>query len=233
MTLEEITHLRDLDENGSLRKPKGYKKIKNSKALREVNNAVAYLLLNNEESFSLLGKMTVKGFKGIKSIRGAGKKDDPYFIKTNFGSGSFYHAHEFFADREYPKCIVKNEWFNNCYMSVTKGYIKDCQILSGIAYRGEGGKPFLHSVLKVHDKIIDYNYDMCMDEELYKTLFSFEVLSELDSKTIMKDYSIVKKFYSYLNSCGLTTMHAVFAWEDLVNMVNSKIKAKEEKVEIK
>ena len=233
MTIDEITYLRELDENGSLRKPKGYKKIKNSKSLRELNTAIEHLLSNDKESFSLLDRMTINRVKGIKSIKGTGKKYDPYYITTSVGSGSFYNAKEFFADREYPKCIVKNECFNNCYMSVVKGYVKDCQILSGIAYRGEGGKPFLHSVLRVQEKIIDYNYDICMDEELYKPLFNFEILSEIDSKTIMEDYSNVKKFYSYLNNNGLTTMHAVFAWEDLVNLVNGKIKTKKEKVEIK
>ena len=56
MTIEEITKLRELDENDDLRKPKGCKKTRNLKALRELNNAIEYLLLNDRESFHCLVK---------------------------------------------------------------------------------------------------------------------------------------------------------------------------------
>ena len=232
MKLEEVTRLREYEEGGCLRMPKQFKDLNSANTLRTVNNAIEYLLSEKRCHFSLLVKKALTSCDGIVDIQGNGNKNNPYELTTDFGSGAFYNAREFFDKKEYPKFIVKNECFSNCYMLVTKGVVKDCEILSGIAYRGEGGRPFLHSVIKVDNKVMDFNYNICMDEELYYALFNFEVLNRLDSKTMMKDYEIIKKYYSYLNSQKLTTMHAVFAWEDLVDVVNSKININKKQVGI-
>ncbi len=232
MTIKEITELRKQEKDEILRMPNCALDVENSKQLRDVNQAIEFLSRADKRSFLLLVKMLIKGFKGVNSLKGVGVKNCPYEIETDFGSGSFYSAHECFAGEVFPKDIVQNQCFHNCYLSVIKGYFKDCQILSGIAYRGGEGKPFLHSVLKVGNKILDFNYDICMDEELYISLFNFEILSLLDSETILADYPIISKFHKLLNSKGLKTMHAVFAWDDLIDFIYDRNRRKNEKIEI-
>ena len=231
MTIRELTNLRKEELSGKLRMPKTVFSVNDTKKLREINKAVEFLSRADRGSLLLLLKMVIKGFDGVKDLKGVGVENCPYEISTDFGSGAFYGAHECFDGGVYPKDIVGFQCFNNCYIAITKGYIKDCQILSGIAYRG-GEKSFLHSVIKLEDKILDFNYNMCMDMDLYVKLFNFEVLSELDSTTLMKSYPVIRKHQRYLREKGFSTAYAVFAFEDLIDYLQNKNRRENEEVEI-
>lgn len=233
MTIQEITELRKQERDGELRMPNLALELEgNVDELRDVNLAVEYLVKEDKRSFLLLVKMLIKGFDGVKALSGVGVKNCPYEIETDFGSGSFYNANEFFEDGKLPKELVRRQCFNNCYLMVTKKYISNCEILSGIAYIGANTKPFLHSVIKQNGKILDFNYNLCMDEDLYYKLFNFEVLSNISSKRLIRFYPIIKKHQKFLHDKGFSTMYATFACKDLINYVMDKNRRENEKVEI-
>ena len=233
MTLKEIGELRSQEMQGKLRMPKPALSVENKKELRELNQAIAYLMQEDKRNFLLLVKLFIKGFKGINDLKGIGLINCPYEIKTNFGSGRFYHMKDCFEDSVVPKDIEFKQCFHNCFLAVTKDYIKNCEIISGIAYRGgEDDKPFLHAVIRRAGKIIDFNYNLCIDEELYMSLFNFETLSVVDSQKAIHDYPIIKKYGKILNNKGLTTMHAVFAWEDLMDYICDKNRRKNEEIKM-
>lgn len=229
MTIQEITQLRNQEMSGKLRMPEQAITF-NPKKISEVNQAVEFLTKAKSSCFSLLVKMIIKTFDGIKDIKGVGSKENPYVISTDLGCGSFYSSRECFVEEDYPKDYAVNECFNNCYLAVTKGRVENCQILSGIAYRGS--KPFLHSTLKIGNKILDFSYDFCMDENLYMKLFNFEVLSTLDSQTLIDNYPIIRKHQRFLSYKGFSTMYVNFAFEDLIDYLKDKNRREKEKVEI-
>ena len=233
MTIQELAELRKQETSGRLRMPNCAKNVENIEELRQVNAAIEFLARSDKRSFLLLVKMLIKGIDCITDLKGIGTKNCPYEIETSFGSGSFYSVAECFELGVVPEDIEYKQCFHNCYLAVTKGYIKNCEILSGIAYRGgEDMNPFLHSVVRVENKILDFNYNLCIDEELYKKLFNFEIFNTLSSNRVLAGYPVLKKYHKLLNEKGFTTMHAVFAWDDLIDFIYDKNRRKNEKVEI-
>ena len=230
MTINEITKLRDLEQNGLLRKPKHAENINNNEKLRLTNEIVKCLARSRKRSFLLVFKLLARFLNCVNKLKGQGNLKCPYEIETDYGSGIFFNAHECFKSLQYPKEIEKNRCFNNCYNVVLKQYIPNCTVLSGIAYSGKS--PFLHSVISYKNYIIDFNLDLCMDEDLYIKLFNFEILSELSSEKVRKYSSVIKKNQKFLSDKGFSTMYVTFAFEDLIDYLQDNARKGKEEVEI-
>lgn len=219
MTIKEITKLRYDEQLGLLEMPKSYQEILNKEEHKSLIRLVR-TLSRDKKSFLLFVKKLLFASCGINYLNGTGDRNSPFQISTNYGDGIFYPLREFFANKQIPQFIQSNECFNNCYVSMEKMLYKNCRVLSGVAYAGH--KPFLHSVVLTNDLILDYNMNLCMSKDLYLKLFCFETLSCLDMKTFKKGYSTIRRNRKYLNQNGVSTIYAVFAYEDLIRYLNEE-----------
>jgi len=144
-------------------------------------------------------------------LMGSGIFSCPFEIKTKYGAGKFFEAHSFFEDNKYPKFVRKRYCHSNSY-EFAKTHNKECTVLSGVAYRR---KSFLHSVVQIGDYILDFNYDLVMDKELYMKLFNFVVVSEVKSQDIKENDELMKEKlsnrvnYGEMNFCYYELLEAI------------------------
>lgn len=227
MTIQEITDLRKSENENKLRLPIRAQNLSQEES-KQIFRIVQYMvdLVQQEEYHkgitknSLLVKSILRRFSSVLWVKGYGTKENPFEIQTKYGGGKFYHAKQCFKNEKYPEGVENKCCFMNCYNLALKFKREDCSILSGIAYKGR--RSFLHSVIKLKDKIIDLNYDICIDAELYCRLFNFEVLSELNSLTLAKKYPIIKKHQKFLNEKGFSYMYVNYSLDDLVDYLEDE-----------
>jgi len=142
-----------------------------------ITNMLDYQLqLDNLSDFVHTKQSLEKNFK----MQGEGTMDDPFKITTNYGAGEFYNAHFLFLNCEYPKFVRPNNCHTNSY-KFAKMYLDKCEVLFGICQTDHS---FLHSIVKVKDFIVDFNYNLVMSADLYFSLFNFEVLNTISNEDI-------------------------------------------------
>lgn len=223
MTIEEINALAISEKNGELRKPKNAENV----CTEDLTSQEQLLLrvrwfLNEEKENGFVGclfrRLVMKKQKGVKSFKGLGTRKNPYKIKTDFGNGTFYDARKGFEKNKYPEWIEQNYCYSNCYQFVLLTKV-DCKVLSGIGYMD---KSFLHSVLLVGDKIIDFNYHIVMSKDLYFKLTKFECLAEIDAKKIRDNIELFMSKRDVLTSSNLQCVTMNYAYDDVVDYLNSK-----------
>ena len=192
MTIEEINKLAKQEKVGLLRKPNLAENLNEEKLLDSEQILLRIKWFLEEEKKNgfvgcLFRRLVMKKQKGVKSFKGLGTIKHPFRIETEFGGGTFCDAHIGFKNNKYPEWIEQNYCYSNClqFVLVTD---KDCKLLSGIGYMD---KPFLHSVILIKDKIIDFNYHVVMEKDLYISLTKFECLAEVDAKHIRETTDFV------------------------------------------
>ena len=229
MTIEEINELAKNEKAGLLRRPQGAENA----SQEELNTAEQLLshirwFLEEEKEQGFLGcayrRLVMKKLKCVKSFKGLGSIKHQYKIETDFGSGSFYDVRKGFNKKEYPDFIQQNFCYSNClqFAIVTR---MDCKILSGIGYMG---KPFLHSVILIDDKIVDFNYHVVIDKDLYFNITKFECLAEVDAKKIRDSFDFVCSKRDALRNSKLQTVTINFAYDDVMDYLNNKQRQEEQ-----
>ena len=165
----------------------------------------------------------MKKQKGVKSFKGVGTIKHPFKMQTEFGGGIFYDAHKGFRKNTYPEWIEQNYCYSNCLQFVLLTD-KDCKLLSGIGYMD---KPFLHSIILIKDKIIDFNYHVVMDRDLYMALTKFECLAEIDAKHVRETTDFILSKRSVLSASNLQTLTINFAYDDVLDYLNNESRQQE------
>lgn len=223
MTIKEINQLVRDEDNKVLRNPIEVDEYTKAELYmqKRIMDGVNYLLTQEKTPWiikRMAQKQVVKSLSGVIDLKGKGLYKDPYFIKTRFGSGSFYRANEIFKDRKTPKDIKRNFCYSNAQLFALTTDI-DCKVVSGIAYLD---KPFLHSVVSVGKKIIDFNFNVVMDADLFYKLTKFEILAEIDSKTLKSSIEIYEQKKSLFKDSKIQTVTMVFAFEDFLDWLNNE-----------
>ena len=229
MTIKEINCLVRNEKDDLLRKPKLAENLNDEELLmgEQILLRIKWLL-EEEKKDGFVGclfrRLVMKKQKGVKSFSGIGTIKHPYKIETNFGGGKFYDAHKGFKNKTYPQWIEQNYCYSNClqFILVTD---KECKLLSGIGYMD---KPFLHSVILVKDKIIDFNDHIVMDKDLYVALTKFECLAEVDAKHIRETIDFVFSKRSVLRKSNLQTVTINFAYDDVLDYLKDENRQKEQ-----
>jgi len=162
MTLKEAEELREQNLARTLRMPNCLQFIDEDDMAQRTNIrwGVCYIIKKFREKRpfgkkSILLKSALKNAKGVEDFYGSGTKDWPFHIKTKWGKGRFYDAHEIFKGEKYPNYIEKLYCFSNCYFLAKEvGETKNmsCKVLAGIAYIKDF--PILHAVIETEDGYI-------------------------------------------------------------------------------
>ncbi|MBR4999289.1 MAG: hypothetical protein IKY10_05350 [Clostridia bacterium] len=228
MKIDEINELARQEKAGLLRKPKDAENM-----LEEDLKTTEQLLLNmkwfveEEKAQGFVGcayrRLVMKKLKGVKSFKGLGTIKRPYKIETDFGSGSFYDVRKGFNKKMYPDFVEQNFCYSNCLQFALTTKI-DCKILSGIGYME---KPFLHSVILINDRVIDFNYHVVVDKDLYVSLTKFETMVELDAKKVREGFDFVTSKRDVLRKSKLQTITINFAYDDVLDYLNNETRQAE------
>ncbi len=224
MKIEEIRELIKDEDAGKLRKPATIAN-KNRKLISSASDAltiiVKFILENSDRDVFVntsYGKLVMKK-AGILDLYCEEPRYRIYQTSTIFGKGKFFDSRALFENWKYPKWIVPGFCYSNAYAHILTQGIK-AKIVSGIVYIGRG-KPFLHSVILTNEgMVIDFNYSLVMDKELYFNLFNFEVLAELESEKILenKEFCLSNpKIFSDYKSYEIN-----FAFDDVIERVKAK-----------
>lgn len=191
MKLEEIRKLIKDEDAGKLRKPAiKLNKNRNERISRcdALTIIVKYIIENSDRDVFIntsFGKLTMKK-AGILDVYCEDPNYRIYKASTVFGDGKFFDSRALFENWKYPQWIIPGFCYSNSYAHILTKELK-AKIISGIVCMGRS-KPFLHSVILTDEgMVIDFNYSLVMDKELYFNLFNFEVLAELDSEKIIKN----------------------------------------------
>lgn len=228
LTLDEIEMLRVLNMAGLLRLPKFFQDM--PKQDMQDLTLLRHKLFQLMEFYStpkicskssIFFKSALRRYNGVEKFFGRGTKDFPYELKTKWGSGKFFNARLLFNNSEFPNYIEKKYCFSNCYFyakNIGETNDKSCKVLSGIAYINKIA--ILHSVVEFENGwIMDFNYDLVMQKDLYFALFGFEVLSELTSQEIFVKDRLFNRYSQYIKSYGHG--YRVFASDALLEYAES------------
>ena len=227
MTIEDVEKLRAQEINGELRLPK--LEIEESEVDKAFYTAyLVYNVANNKLFLSrLMSKLALKKL-GVE-IDGKGTKKNPYTIKTEFGDSEFFPVKYLFVDKRCP--FIVGECFNNAFniaseMTKLKS-VKRCDCVSGLSLIIDEGKKrsILHSVAELNDHlIIDVNYGVVIDKDLYKKLFMFEELERIEGKQVPEILTLISddKSREIMRKYHLRDYHMVFAPEDMKDFLTNK-----------
>ena len=223
MTIEEINFLAKQEKEGLLRKPTSAQNYTQEDLQTQEQLLLRIRWFLEEEKANgfvgcLFRRIVMKKQKGVKSFQGLVTIKHPYKIETDFGGGTLYDARKGFNKKTYPEWIEQNYCYDNClkFALLTK---LDCSVLSGLAYMD---KPFLHSVILVKDKIIDFNYHIVMDKELYFKLVKFECMAKVNAKQVRDTSDFVVSKRSILNKSNLKTITMNFAFDDVLDYLQNE-----------
>ena len=150
-------------------------------------------------------------------MTGYGTLNDPFTLKTDFGSGYMVYSN-CLLDKKISSFFTKQHSHCNSY-EFAKRYPQHCEILSGIAFREI---PFLHTVILIGDYVIDYNYDLAMSRELYLKLFNFEILNRIDGDDIKRNTHLFNKKNSFFKNNLITYGDIVFCYYEILNYMNKE-----------
>lgn len=222
MTIKEINGLVIDEVTGRLRKPKTLVGLTNEEIfnMRQTFLIIVKKIINNpnrdEILNSLIWKANMKSV-GIEKIEIANRDIGSYNIKTKYGEGIFFDAHRLFVDGNYPQWITPKYCFSNSFFYVMRTGL-DAKVESGIAYDKQ---PFLHSVVLIGDYIVDFNYDLVMEKNLYCALTHFEILEELESEKIVgaKRFCLEhKELFSKVEDCVMN-----FAFDEVIKNAKKQL----------
>ena len=230
MTLKQAEELREQNLAHTLRMPKFLQSLEEDERvqLTNIRFGVCYVLkklglgkdLGLDDRFLI--RCALRGAKGVDAFFGEGSPEYPFTIKTKWASGKFLNARHLFKDKQYPWYINKFYCFSNCYYmakEIGEANTKPCKVLSGIAFVKDN--PILHTVIETGDGwIVDFNYDVAMEKDLYFSLFAFEQLSELTSQEIFVKDRLLNKYLPYLYQYGHG--YRVFALDDLIEYAEQR-----------
>ena len=225
MKIEEINELARQEKIGLLRKPKDAQNMQ-EQDLKTTEQLLLNIrwFLEQEKTQGFVGcayrRLVLKKLNGVRSFKGMGTIKHPCRIETDFGSGLFYDARKGFDKKEYPDFIQQNFCYSNCLQFALTTKI-NCKILSGIGYME---KPFLHSVILVNDKVIDFNYHVVMSKELYFKLVKFEILAEVDAQKARDTFNFVCSKRDILTKTKLQTITINFAYDDVLDYLKNEEK---------
>ena len=163
-------------------------------------------------------KYLEKGLSKVCGMTGDGTLEKPYKIKTKYGECEFCHAGHFFKGKGYPDFVKQFSCHDNSYNFATKRS-EDCYIIAGIGYRDV---PFLHSVIVVGTKILDFNYNLLMDASLYMELFNFELITLLSSDVIKEHLALINDNAQLLHDRKITFGHINFCFYDVIAMIEAE-----------
>ena len=223
MTIDEINDLAKQEKQKLLRKPKNAENFSQEdlKTQEQLLLRVKWFL-DEEKANGFVGclfrRIVMKKQKGVKSFKGLGTIKHPYRIETDFGGGCFYDARKGFKKSTYPKWIEQNYCYDNCLKFALLTKI-ECKVLSGLAYMD---KPFLHSVILINNKIVDFNYNVVMDKDLYFNLVKFESMAEVDAKQVRDTADFVTSKRKLLNMTNLKTITLNFAFDDVLDYLGNE-----------
>ncbi len=231
MTYEESIKLRNDEINGTLRLPINYNAEKDK--LHLLLKDIYYLLVAENGKGGLLQKLylkfKIKKHKNVISFSGKNTRDNPHNLKTSFGKGNFFDAHDLFTSGKYPDFIKNNYCFSNAmsFLIYMKSCDVQCEMLSGIAYFKT---PFLHSVILIHEdeekpQIIDFNFNLVMDYDLYISLFQFETLCVVEKEKLLADIDVLLDKRLTLSCC-----HVCLAYDDALAYKKNKLQEMDEKI---
>jgi len=230
MTLKQAEELRIQNLAHTLRMPKFLQSLdEEEKAqLTNIRFGVCYVLkklgLGKDVGLDdrFLIRCALRTAKGVYAFFGEGSPEYPYTLKTKWGSGKFYNARHLFKNKQYPWYINKFYCFSNCYYmakDIGETNLKSCKVLSGIAFIKDC--PILHSVIETEDGwIVDFNYDIYMQKDLYFNVFAFEKLGELSSQEIYDKDRLLNQYFPYLYNYGHG--YRVFALDDLLHYAKQR-----------
>lgn len=224
MKIKEIEQLVKDEKEGCLRSPKPAKNksVEELKGYQTIMTAIVKGVIENDQADALLATDAVQqGLKqdGINQIKKIDFQKNIYKINTKFGSTEFHDAHRLFVNGKYPHWIKEGLCYSNCYsFALLLNY--NSKVISGIAKMGDD--VFLHSVVVVGNKVIDFNYNVVMDYEFYQKMFCFEVLAELESKRIKDTHAWFELNQELLGKTDFQSYTTNFAYEDVLNFIKKK-----------
>ena len=97
----------------------------------------------------------------------------------------------------------------------------ECNVLTGMSYFDS---PYLHAVLSVKNRntnkiqILDFNYDLVMDYDLFLKLYSFEVWSSVSGQKFLDDRDIIE-----VNGVDLKDYQLLLAYDDAIRYKQEKL----------
>lgn len=83
-------------------------------------------------------------------------------------------------------------------------------------------KPFLHSVILVENKVIDFNYNIVISKDLYFKLVKFECLAEVDAQKARDTFDFVVSKRDLLNKSKVQTLTMNFAFDDVLDYLQNE-----------
>lgn len=194
MELKKAQHLRSLDYNKQLQEPR-FLNVFNKEKRNEIHNLeynIAITLLRDDNMLNLKKRLAKSPL--VKLLKGRGTVINPFYMETEFAKGYFFNVDFLFAKRKWTQIAV-GTCFSNAYktaLGLSKNSIEN-KILNGLSWFGYS---VCHSINLVNDEwVIDYNFGVVMQKELYFKTFPFEVLDAIDGKEILNNYDQFKKYY--------------------------------------
>lgn len=242
LTLEEFHKLRrDEMQFGTLRSPKVVSyNSENFEKLGSLIGNIFYYTTTKEKMASirktilrnpLVDKNSLAKLKSFKCF-------DLYNLNVpSIGKGYFCKANDFFQSQETPSFITPGHCFcnsiilsavlnqNNFENTLLSGISCFPQILDENGNEVKKAKPFLHSVVCLEPTevfedgcVLDFNYNLGMSKDLYTKLFNFEILNQIPSSKVQKDFDKIgentqkdKNYYSNNDDIDTWDMNYVFA----------------------
>ena len=219
MDINVFKDLQQQSQLGTLRESSvslKYSKI-NLAVKKAIKNALVNLIINQQYDDNLSEYLYYKNsLEKNFNLQGEGIINNPFRLSTNFANGKFYNAHLLFCDGKYPNFIKPNSCHTNSY-KFAKMYIDNCSVLFGIS---SSDYPFLHSVIKIKDFIIDFNYNLVMSKDLYISLFNFEVLNEVFNTDIKANHNrLANKLQE--NNSKITDAEVNACYYEIINLLNN------------
>ena len=191
-------------------------------AIKRVLTSYLSQMLENEfvniNEYNKLKEKLIKNFY----LSGKGDANSPFQLNSDIGSGSFYNAKLLFKDNKYPNFVKARNCHTNSY-KFAKMYIGECEVLFGICHTSYS---FLHSVVKIKDIILDFNYNLVMNEDLYYNLFNFEVLNTVKNSDI-RTYNQPLIDALSKNNLTVTDGEVNACFYELLKLLNLKEKTQE------
>ena len=221
MSIEEINNLIKDENNGNLRKPELLENKTKQEILkaREILSIIVGNIIENPNRDRFLSSLIGRRFMenaGIEQLVDINPSVRMYSVKTKFGDGLFFDAHRLYRDGKYPSYIKSGFCYSNAYAFVLNNNVKS-KVVSGIAYLD---KPFLHSVvLTAGGQVIDFNYNLVMNADLYFKLFNFEILAEVESKKIKETYHFLENNLDVYDKYNIQSYTLNFAFDDVLKIV--------------
>jgi len=132
-------------------------------------------------------KMTFLDSGLFRGQEGYGLAFSPYYLRTIHADGKYFDAHDLFNKFSYktirPGYCFDNAYFTAMYFAACE---VPCEVLCGVTWLNGAA---LHAVSLVDDRwIIDYNYGVVMEKDLYMHLYPLNVMERVDAKNLLDNY---------------------------------------------